>query len=119
MSDIVYRLHNVMSDDEGYSDLAPLGLCDEAAAEITRLRAIVDKINWPMTADDVRIIPGTTLYHPDHPEPIVVSWIGVGTNLPSMPCVFGPIDGDSDELNHPAFYSTREAAEKAKERGNV
>lgn len=36
---LLKKLQDVLSDDDGQYDLAPLGLCEEAAAAITRLTA--------------------------------------------------------------------------------
>jgi hypothetical protein len=39
-SDITERLRNVLSNEDGTYDEAPLGLCEEAAKEIERLRSV-------------------------------------------------------------------------------
>ena len=41
-SDITDRLDNVLSNEAGDADEAPLGLCEEAADEICRLREAVE-----------------------------------------------------------------------------
>ena len=81
-------------------------MAHEAADEIERLQAMIDRL--PTTADHVPIVPGMTIYQSDG-SPVIVSgydWHGDWWEIELEHDGFLP----SDEV-----YSTREAAEKAKD----
>ena len=79
-----------------------------------RLQAIVDKL--PKTADGVPVTPGTTLWFCD-PFGKTKSW-KIGRDLRAKTTVLveaDPAGNEFEEYGPADCYSTREAAEKAKE----
>ena len=99
-----------------------------AAAEITRLRAIVDKL--PKTADGVPITPGMEVWWIVDEDPEY--WgesIGTPTKRHVVTTCFGlgfpeykgthTVQMDDLECGNFDLHSTREAAKKTKEQGNV
>ena len=107
MADQIYSLPALLKMLREPCEIEKCGHCHlerQAADEIERLRAIVDRL--PTTADGVPIVPGMAIYQIDG-SPAIVSgydWHG---------------DWWEIELEHDRFlpadecYSTREAAEKA------
>src|SRR5690554_6157274 len=98
-----------------YTELAAIARrYDELIAENTKLRAIVDKL--PKTADGVPVVPGMALY-PLHPLPGVEDDHGIATIGVYDPATMEHLVHGYGEFRTGACYSTREAAEAAKEMG--
>ena len=84
-------------------------LAEAAAKEIKRLRAIVDKL--PKTADGVTVVPGEDTVWAWHPHRGEFTEYAVEISQP-----YAEVDYDFVDPNCVCrFYSTREAAEAAKE----
>ena len=111
MSDLVKRLREdaaYLRDEyipayESIPDAMPHTM-DEAAAELQRLQAIVDKL--PRTADGVPVTPLMELWHPEAPQ-MSFTALGVSTVNANTPL------GGGDYIDHRVCYSTPEAAEAA------
>jgi hypothetical protein len=99
-----------------HSDPELLGL---AAAEIQRLRDIIDKL--PKTADGVPVVPGMKVYvpaavagywgqKPGKAVEFMVDWI----HSEAMPIHLVFIQGQTYQILASRCYSTRQAAEEAK-----
>jgi len=90
---------------------------NQVAKAVAELRAVVEDCKWPMTVDNVRVLPGMDIWYAGKDtdwEPVAtrVEWVAVAgsRDRSTLPCAFG----DGDELNLDVFYSTREAAESAR-----
>jgi hypothetical protein len=86
-------------------------------AQLAEARAVVERCKWPMTADNVRIVPGMEIWYAGKDTdwdavPTTVEWVAVAcpNDKSTLACAFG----DGDELDTDVFYSTREAAEAAR-----
>jgi len=100
-------------DDRTRAMSRSLKEASDRAAEITRLRAIVEKL--PKTADGVPVVPGDELWvrHPDGGCAGTRRW----WKHPSLGWSVGFEHMQNEPIDVSSCYSTREAAEAAKEGG--
>lgn len=109
-------VHALVAEIKRLQDAADWQFCDAQAAhracegleaEVKRLRGIVD--NMPRTADGVDVERGMTIYDADGDEFRVISAQWLDT------CVVSETY-EIDHVRAQGFYSTREAAEAAREK---